>query len=67
MGVRVRARRGRFELRVEDDGIGFVEADAAPGHGLASMRRRAGAVGGRLDVASVPGRGTRVTFHAPVR
>jgi signal transduction histidine kinase len=54
------------ELRasVDDDGRGFVPAQragrAVAGTGLASMLERAVMMRGRLNVSSVPGRGTRI-------
>jgi signal transduction histidine kinase len=53
-------------VHVEDDGVGFDPA-AATGVGLAGLRDRAEEVGGALDVASAPGRGTRVTVRVPAR
>jgi ligand-binding sensor domain-containing protein len=56
-------------LTVVDDGAGFDPSDvhATPGRGfgLANMRRRAAATGGRLDIASAPGVGTRVIVTLP--
>lgn len=58
-------------VSVEDDGDGFV-AETAPdvltraGHfGLTGMRERTVLAGGRLDVTSTPGEGTRVSAHFP--
>ncbi len=42
-------------LRIEDDGRGGA---IAPGNGLSGMRERLEALGGRLRVDSMPGRGT---------
>jgi len=51
---------------IHDDGIGFDPALGRPGHlGLASMRERVTRLGGRLDVASAPGRGTTITAAVP--
>ena len=52
---------------VVDDGTGFdVAAIRGPGAvqclGLSSMRTRAAAIGGRFEIWSVPGHGTRVQF-----
>ncbi|WP_344614344.1 GAF domain-containing sensor histidine kinase [Dactylosporangium salmoneum] len=55
-------------LTVADDGRGFDVRGAAPAQprlGLASMRERARAVGGRLLVRSAPGEGTVVTLEVP--
>lgn len=69
--VKLRVAGGWLVLRVADDGRGF-DPSAFPngrggmgGHGLASMRRRAGSLGGTLEVESAPGRGTAVTLKVP--
>jgi signal transduction histidine kinase len=59
---------GVARLEVEDDGSGFVVAEAErkrPGMGLFTMRERAALVGGALEVHSEPGRGTRVVATVP--
>jgi signal transduction histidine kinase len=67
--VGLRARDGRLEVAVVDDGGGFApdaDDDARPaGVGLDSMRSRARAVGGELTVTSGPG-GTRVVAGLPL-
>lgn len=57
--VRLRRRDG-LVLTVEDDGTGFDPSSAPARFGLQTMRERAGAVGGELEIASQPGRGTVV-------
>ena len=54
----------RFE--VEDAGPGFDPACTEPGIGLRNMRDRLGAVDGRLEIVTSPGRGTIVTGMVPV-
>ncbi len=52
-------------LEVSDDGVGFGVQDF-PGHlGLKSMRERSTSLGGTFEVASAPGRGTRVSVKIP--
>jgi signal transduction histidine kinase/ligand-binding sensor domain-containing protein len=57
-----------FELAVRDDGRGITQA-ARPGHwGLAGMRERAAAIGGRLDIgpaSGAAGGGTLVALTVP--
>jgi two-component sensor histidine kinase len=57
-------------LRLGDDGRGFDGArnpsGTNGGHGLASMRRRAQALGGKLEIAAEPGRGVRIVLHVPL-
>jgi len=52
---------GAFVLRVRDNGVGFDSGVKARGHGLASLRRRAGLLHGRAIVESQPGQGATVT------
>ena len=57
----------QLELRISDDGKGFDPSATFAGHlGLRSMRERAEALGGSLDIHSTPGHGTRVTLYVPV-
>ena len=66
--VRVTLRRDdhSVELRVADDGKGFEQTGARPGHlGLATMRERAELLDGRLDIQTSSG-GTVVTASAPL-
>ena len=54
-------------VEVEDDGVGFDQSRmTSDGYGLVSMRERAGALGGRLDILSTPGRGTRISVKMPL-
>lgn len=52
---------GGVELDVRDDGVGFELDDARDGYGLPGLQRRIEKIGGRVDIDSAPGRGTRVT------
>jgi signal transduction histidine kinase len=57
-------------LRVEDDGVGFDTSKTerrSLGYALLSIRQRLGEFGGRLEVESKPGRGTRVTISVPLQ
>lgn len=57
-----------LELCVADDGVGFAPAAVAPdGHyGLAMLRETVNDLGGRLQIESAPGRGTRLVFTVPL-
>ncbi len=52
------------DVEVSDDGCGG--ADPASGSGLRGLADRLGALGGRLEVASPPGAGTRVRATIPL-
>ena len=54
-----------WSVAVTDRGRGFDPDAASGGTGLLGMRARLAAVGGRLDVTSVPGAGTRVAASVP--
>lgn len=54
-------------LEVSDDGVGFDPATVTRGAGLTNMADRIDALGGRLDVESDGGGGTRVRAQVPLR
>ena len=55
------------ELAVEDDGAGFDPSGVSGTKlGLIAMRQRAERLGGRMDVHSREGRGTRLTVTLPI-
>jgi ligand-binding sensor domain-containing protein/signal transduction histidine kinase len=47
-----------LELTLRDDGLGFDAGEVRRGHGLANMRRRADAIGARMDIGPGPAGGT---------
>jgi hypothetical protein len=65
--ARAPAAAGEVHIELRDDGAGF-EPDVArqgAGKGLANMRQRAAALGGRLDIRS-DGGGTRLVLALPL-
>lgn len=66
--VRVTVAYGDRELsvRVEDDGRGAAGQDLVEGSGIQGMRQRAGALGGRFEVAPRAGGGLRVEARFPL-
>jgi PAS domain S-box-containing protein len=59
---------GELRVSVEDAGRGFSDVGSAQGggFGLLSIRERVALQGGRFDVRSERGRGTRVTLRLPL-
>jgi signal transduction histidine kinase len=57
----------RLRLVVKDDGRGFDPGARGDGHGLGTMTRRAGELGGRLQIDSRAGQGTTVEADLPLR
>ena len=54
-------------VQIQDDGQGFELASMRPNsHGLAGMKHRVEAAGGRLTVASQPGKGTTISAVIPL-
>jgi len=51
--------------KVEDDGQGFEPRSSRRGVGMSSMRERAEALGGEVEVDSESGKGTRVRVRLP--
>jgi two-component system sensor histidine kinase UhpB len=69
--VRIAHEDGALVVTVQDDGRGFDPANAISaeggGLGLFGMKERAGYIGGRVEITSAPGRGTRVRAEIPLR
>lgn len=64
--VRLDVSKDRAVLEVADDGVGFESAlRGGDGFGLPGMRERAARLGGKLQVESAPGAGTRVRVEVP--
>jgi signal transduction histidine kinase len=63
--VRLREADGELRFEVEDDGRGFDVSAVKTGSGLTNMADRLDAAGGRLDVDSEPGRGSRLCGTVP--
>ena len=63
-------RSDELQVTIADNGRGFeltrLPSTGWPHFGLQTMRERAEAVGGTLQVDSAPGQGTRVRVHIPV-
>ena len=65
--VQVDHHDGRVEVAVRDDGSGSDgEEGMKPGHGIAGMRERAEALGGKLTAGALSGGGFVVTASLPV-
>ncbi len=68
--VDLRALSDEICISVKDDGIGFNASvrngSATPLHlGLRGMEERALALGGRLEIKSVPAQGTEIRAYIP--
>jgi signal transduction histidine kinase len=61
--VRVSAGESCTTVEVADDGVGGARPDA--GSGLRGLADRVAALGGRLEIDSEPGRGTRLRAQLP--
>jgi two-component system, NarL family, sensor kinase len=65
--VALRRRGPTLSLSVRDDGVGFLTRSAYPDrHGLLGMRERAKLLGGRVEIRSVLGNGTRIVVRVPL-
>jgi signal transduction histidine kinase len=62
--IRVEQERDRLLLNIEDDGQGF-DVQHTKGLGLLGMQERVSRLGGKFDVQSEPGRGTRLSVELP--
>jgi PAS domain S-box-containing protein len=72
VSMTVHCSEGEVRITVEDDGAGFDAAADLPhpggrrGFGLFNIRERLSHLGGRLEVRSEPGQGTRIVLAGPL-
>jgi signal transduction histidine kinase len=64
--VHLEPAEGRLSFSISDDGHGFDPAKQPEGSGMQNMRDRVEVLGGRLQVESSPGAGTRICGSVPV-
>jgi signal transduction histidine kinase len=64
--VRLDATESHLTFAVEDDGAGFDPTTDAAGVGIRNMRDRIAAIGGKLEIESAPGQGTRISGRVPI-
>jgi PAS domain S-box-containing protein len=70
--VNILRQGDRVNVKVEDDGVGFTDSQGYDrsknngGFGLFSIRERLHYLGGRLDIFSEDGKGTRVSLTVPL-
>jgi signal transduction histidine kinase len=62
----LQAQDGTLCFTVSDDGAGYDARRTVMGSGQRNMADRLAALDGRLEVRSVPGRGTVVTARLPL-
>jgi PAS domain S-box-containing protein len=67
IALKLRTTGEDLQLEVTDDGCGFDQSSTRPGVGLKSMRERAAALSGSLEIESEPSSGTTVRISAPLR
>lgn len=63
--LNVSSQDDKVSLSIQDDGIGFDESSIRLGLGMSTMHERIHQVGGRIQVSSRPGRGTRIVCEVP--
>lgn len=67
VNVVVQREGNGYSLRLSDNGMGIQGFRAEHlSHGIAGMRQRARALGGRFDIRTQPGRGTTIEAYFPL-
>jgi signal transduction histidine kinase len=66
IGISVSYSAKQVRLAVQDDGCGFVMSASLLGFGLRGMRKRAAAIGARIEIVTEPGFGTCLEVMAPL-
>ena len=64
--VRLDYRENSVSLKIEDNGMGFVQSSGQLGFGIRGMRRRAQSIAAAIQIRSTPGEGASVIVEAPL-
>jgi len=65
--IKLGTREGRYIVRIEDDGKGFVPSHEARGIGLIGIEERVAEMGGIFELKSAAGAGTKILVSIPLR
>jgi signal transduction histidine kinase len=66
--LRLGVTESSFSISIEDNGRGFdVEKNATSGNGMKNLKKRALDMGGRLNLTSKPGQGTRISVTVDLK
>lgn len=60
--ISISGEKDSWQLKISDNGVGFNPTLPHRGNGLKNLRRRAAAMGGTLEIESVEGKGTQLSF-----
>ncbi len=53
---------------IEDNGVGFdIKTDKKSSYGILTMQERISEIGGKMDLLSYPGKGTRIELRIPLK
>ena len=63
IAVHIEKASDAYQIRIEDDGIGFDTNGETEGNGLKNMQKRARDIGAELEIDSEAGRGTVVKLQ----
>jgi PAS domain S-box-containing protein len=71
--IKIKKAGDNIEIVIEDNGVGFdtsrldrTRRMKTPGFGLFSIRERLGQMGGKIEINSKKGKGTKITLTAPL-
>ena len=67
VNVSLRVLKGRLQIKVQDNGCGFILKDKSKGLGLITMQERTSLLGGQINIHSEPQKGTAITVDLPCK
>jgi hypothetical protein len=66
VSVAISKENHHIQMRIADNGKGFIENGNGEGNGLQNMKARAEEIGARLAIESRPGKGTHILLSVPL-
>ena len=66
MQIQITTRRGKVEIVIEDDGIGFNPLMVKKGAGLKNIQNRIYLINGTQNIFTAPDKGCKITINFPI-
>lgn len=66
VSISLRVSQSLLQMTIKDNGDGFDTGKNYNGNGLKNMAKRAGSIGGKIELFSSPGQGTTISLKVPV-
>lgn len=65
IAIDLEKKEGNIHICIQDDGTGFIQQEVQTGSGLTNLKNRMESIGGKFELSSHPGKGTKINLFLP--